>query len=91
MENSPRNKLPNDKSHQFNIDVDHVKYYVEAMPFSFNEQVRYKVAVNGRPANIFVWDQDVELYRPLDDDATVLPDGLIWAINRKLLDLVQFK
>lgn len=91
MENSPKNNLPNDRLYQFDIDVDHVKYYVEAMPFSFNEQVRYKIAVNGRPANIFAWDQEVELYRPIDDDATLLPDGLIRAVNRKLFAMVQLK
>lgn len=88
MENSP--KLMDGKNlHEFNIDVDGVGYFVEAEPYQFNNQVRYYISVNGRTRDVFVWDTERELFRALDDDAVILPDGLIRDISNKLLELAE--
>lgn len=88
MENSPKNSQTGKGVHQFSVNVDGVNYFVTAEPFAFNDQVRYKMTINSREPDIFVWDQAVEMYRPLNDDATVLPDGLLRGINDKLFALV---
>lgn len=77
------------KVHEFNIMVDNVPYFVEAEPFPFNDQVRYRVTVNGGSTDIFVWDDDIQLFRALDDDAATLPDGLIRSITANLLEVQQ--
>lgn len=68
----------------FNLVVDEIPYRVEFEPFFFNEQVRYYVSVNAGPKDVFVWDTDVELFRAIDDSASVLPVGLEKAISAKL-------
>lgn len=87
MENSPKNAMSGKNVHRFTVNVDHVQYFVTAEPFSFNDQVRYKITVNDRQPDILVWDTDVDMYRPVGDDATVLPDGLLRGINDKLMAL----
>lgn len=74
-------------SHHFNITVDNVGYRVVAMPFSFNNQMRYKVNVNNGASGILAWDDELGIYQELNGKATILPNGVLRAINFKLMDL----
>ncbi len=68
----------------FNLSVDDVPYVVETEPFSFNDEVRYYVRVNGGTDHVFVWDPQLREFRSLDDDAAELPDALEGEISRLL-------
>ena len=73
-----------DNERYFNLVVDEIAYRVEFEPFFFNEQVRYYVSINAGPRDVFVWDNTVQLFRAIDDDAGVIPVGLEQAISAKL-------
>lgn len=68
----------------FNLSVDNVPYVVETEPFSFNEEQRYYIRVNGGTDHVFVWDAQLRQFRSLDDDAAELPNTLEEEISRKL-------
>lgn len=68
----------------FNLRVDNVPYVVTASPFSFNEEIRYNVRVNGNTEHIFTWDSELKMLRAIDDDAATLPDALEEAISTRL-------
>jgi len=86
MENSPK-KMDKKDVQEFSTDVDGISYFVEAAPFQFNDQTRYYVSVNGAEKDIFVWDPERNMFRALDDNANILPDGLIRNISDKLMDI----
>lgn len=88
MENNNAGK-GNQTVHELNTMVDNVPYFVEAVPFQFNDQVRYNIMINGGPTDVFVWDEDVQLFKALNEDASTLPDGLIRAITTRILELQQ--
>lgn len=73
-----------DNERYFNLLVNEIPYSVEFEPFFFNEQVRYYVSINAGPTDVFVWDNEVSLFRAIDDQAGVLPVGLEKAISEKL-------
>ena len=68
----------------FNILVDSVPYLVQATPFNFNGETRYKVSINGNSEHIFTWDSELKRLAAIDDDASTLPDNLEVAISDKL-------
>lgn len=74
----------NNNERYFNLLVDEIPYRVAFEPFFFNEQVRYYVSINAGPKDIFVWDDEVSLFRAIDDSAGVLPVGLEKAISEKI-------
>ena len=67
------------------VVVDNVDYFVRIIPFDFNDETRYYVSVNDGPNHLFVWDEQMRHIRSLDADASVLPAGLVIAINRQLI------
>lgn len=75
----------NERSLQF--IVDDVPYLVTAAPFSFNEETRFYVRINGGPEHVFTWDSDLKQLRAIDDEAGDLPDVLEEAISQKLQSL----
>jgi len=77
-------KAAKDNERHFNLLVDEIPYRVEFEPFFFNEQVRYYVSVNAGPKDVFVWDTSVQLFRAINDKASVLPAALEQAISVKL-------
>lgn len=77
-------KANDDNECYFNLVVDEIPYRVEFEPFFFNGQVRYFVSVNAGPKDVFVWDKEVQLFRAIEDNASVLPVGLEKAISEKL-------
>src|SRR5687768_12388681 len=67
-------KTKNERS--FNFVVDDVPYLVKASPFSFNEEIRYYVSVNGATDHVFTWDSELKMLRAIDDDAGTLPESV---------------
>jgi len=57
---------------------------VEASPFIFNGEIRYKVIFNGSPEHLFTWDSELGQLRAVDDDSSTMPDNLETAISKKL-------
>ena len=67
-----------------NFVVDEVPYVVKASPFSFNEEVRYYINVNGATDHVFTWDSELKMLRAIDDDAGTLPNAVEEAISTRL-------
>ncbi len=65
--------------------VDKVPYEVRVTPFTFNEERRYYVSVNGSEEHVFTWDTEASSLRAIDDDAADLPDVVEEAISRELM------
>ena len=74
-----------EKQLTFDFLIDGVDYFVRIMPFSFNDETRYYVSVNDGPNHLFIWDNQMKQIRSLNDEASVLPDGLDTAISHKLI------
>ena len=68
----------------FNLVVDDVPYVVSASPFTFNEEIRYYVNVNGGTDHVFTWDSELKMLRAIDDDSATIPDALEAAISERL-------
>lgn len=64
--------------------VDEVPYEVRVTPFTFNEERRFYVSVNGGDDHVFTWDSEIKALRAIDDDAADLPDSLEQAISQQL-------
>jgi hypothetical protein len=68
----------------FNLVVDGVPYMVRSIPFVFNDELRFRIIINGDTEHLFTWDSQVRMLRAIDDDASLLPDGLEVALSEKL-------
>jgi hypothetical protein len=68
----------------FNILVDGVPYMIRSIPFTFNDEIRYRVSFNGSPEYVFTWDSSLGQLRAINDDSADLPDNLEMAISEKL-------
>ena len=77
-------KQPHTGEKRFNILVDSVPYMVKATPFTFNEEIRYRVSFNGSPEHVFTWDSSLGQLRAIDDDSSTLPVNLEEAISERL-------
>lgn len=79
-----QNKGNDTNGRNFDIILNNVAYHINASPFPFNDQIRYNVSVNSGNENIFVWDSNLGLFRPLNDKSSVLPVELINEISENL-------
>lgn len=68
----------------YDLVVDKVPYSIRVTPFTFNDEKRYRISVNGDDGHIFAWDPDIVGLHALDDDSSTLPDSLERAISDKL-------
>jgi hypothetical protein len=68
----------------FNLMVDSVPYLVKVMPFTFNDEVRFYITVNGGEQHVFTWDSEVRGLRAIDDGAAMIPSALEEEISQKL-------
>jgi hypothetical protein len=68
----------------FNLLVDGVPYLVRSVPFFFNDELRFRISINGNSEYVFTWDSELGSLRGIDDNAAILPDGLEEAISEKL-------
>lgn len=81
-----QNNQDNQKNERkFNLNIDGIGYFVTAVPFDFNNQIRYNVQVNDEDPAVFAWDREMSMFKSLSDDTSVFPDGLTQAINQQLL------
>jgi hypothetical protein len=69
---------------KFSLVVDSVPYLVQATPYKFNGETRYRVSFNGGSEHVFTWDSSMGQLRAIDDEASTLPDNLEEAISEKL-------
>lgn len=70
---------------QFNLLIDGVPYVIRAIPFLFNDELRYRVLINGHTEHLLVRDAETGGLRGIDDDSSVLPEGLEEALSKRLL------
>ena len=68
----------------FGLVVDGVPYTVKSIPFSFNEELRFRIILNGNSEHVFTWDSQICMLRAINDDSSVLPAGLEEALSEKL-------
>ena len=68
---------------RFELLIDGVPYSVEATPFEFNTETRYRVNYNGTE-HIFTWDSSLGRLTAIDEDAPDIPDNLEEAIAERL-------
>ncbi|HKC34848.1 MAG TPA: hypothetical protein VKB95_02265 [Chitinophagaceae bacterium] len=68
----------------FGLVVDGVPYTVKSIPFSFNDELRFRIILNGASEHVFTWDSEIGMLRAIDDDSSVLPAGLEEALSEKL-------
>lgn len=68
----------------FNLLVDGVPYTVKSIPFLFNEELRFRIILNGASEHVFTWDSEIGKLRAINDDSSVLPAGLEEAVSEKL-------
>jgi hypothetical protein len=69
---------------RFDLLVDKVPYTVTAAPFSFNNETRFYVRINGGAEHVFAWDQELLRLTAIDDNASILPEAVEEAISQKL-------
>ena len=83
---TPGKKLPRPRTDErnFNLVIDGVPYFIKSIPFSYNDELRFRVIINDETEHVFAWDSEVKMLRAIDDDASLLPDRLEEAINEKL-------
>jgi hypothetical protein len=82
-EPAANNNKRSTKVSTFNLNVDEVPYVVEAESYTFNDEERYNIRVNGGVAHVYAWDAQIRRFRSLDD-ASEIPNTLDEAISRKL-------
>ena len=70
--------------HNFDLVVGGVPYTVNAEPFEFNTETRFKVRYNGGDEHIFTWDTSIGRLTAIDDDAGIIPDDVERAIAERL-------
>ena len=70
--------------HNFDLVVGGVPYTVNAEPFEFNTETRFKVRYNGGDEHIFTWDSSIGRLTAIDDDAGIIPDDVERAIAERL-------
>ena len=85
MENA-QSEMNDEKETRFNVVVDGIPYQVVVSPFEFNNEKRFTIMVNNGPRDIFAWDREMKMYKGLDDQSAILPDGLMLEINSRLLE-----
>ncbi len=83
----PEERVRTTKSEErtFDMVVDSVPYLVKVSPFSFNDETRYNVSINGGENHVFTWDSEVSGLRAIDDSASTLPSVVEEEISARLL------
>ena len=80
---------PRTDERNFNLVIDGVPYLIKSIPFLYNGELRFRVFVNDDTEHVFTWDSEVKMLRAIDDDASIIPDGLEEAISDKLQSQVK--
>lgn len=69
----------------FQLMLDGSPYEIKAVPFTFNETVRYNVTINGNSEHVFAYDSNVDQFIAIDDESSTIPQNVETAISGKLL------
>lgn len=69
---------------RFEIILDGAPYMVEARPFSFNNETRFRISYNGGGDYVFAYDSQIGRYASVGDDSINIPDNLESAIAQKI-------
>jgi hypothetical protein len=79
-------KMPGFRTDERNFDllVDGVPYSIKSIPFSFNEELRFRIILNGASEHVFTWDSQIGMLRAINDDSSVLPARFEEAVSEKL-------
>jgi len=70
------------------LPIDNIPYEVEVTPIAFNEEKRFNISINGGDEHVYVWDDQIQAIRPLDDGAAIIPEPLEKAIGEQLMHTV---
>jgi len=76
------------KKRKLHLPVDNIPYEVEVTALNVNEEKRFNISINGGEEHAYVWDEQIQSIRPLDDDAAVIPEPLEKAIAEQLIHTV---
>jgi len=75
------------EAQNFELLVDGVPYMIKAIPYIFNDEVRFRVSYNGSEDYIFTRDAEAGLLTAIGSEAVDIPDNLEEAISEKLESL----
>ena len=78
-----------ERTKNFDLVVDGVPYSIKSTPFSFNDELRFRIILNGASEHVFTWDPQISMIRPINDDSSVLPAGLEEALSEKLFNQLK--
>lgn len=70
----------------YELLIDEVPYLVSTEAFTYNDEQRYYVSVNGGPQHVFTWDSDLKRLTALDtdEDSATLPEALEEELSNRL-------
>ena len=68
----------------FDMIVDGVPYSVRSTPFLFNDELRFRVRINGGTEHLFTWDTQASTLRAIDDESSTIPSVLEEALSERL-------
>lgn len=69
----------------FQLVLDGSPYEIKAVPFTFNESIRYNITINGSGEHVFAYDSNVDQFIAIDDEGSTIPQNVETAISGKLL------
>lgn len=76
----------NSQAKTLNIKVDNVAYEVKVIPHNMNNEQRFDVQINGGEQHVYVWDEQIQSLRALDDSASVIPEALEKKLSDELMN-----
>lgn len=75
------------KAVTFDLLLNQVPYVIKAVPYSFNTETRFRVTYNDSPEHIFAWDEEVEQFTSIGDEASTIPVEVEEAVAVRLLQI----
>lgn len=83
-----RTKSKKGESQALNILVDDIGYEVKVTPRMVNDEKRFEISINNGAGHIYVWDQQLQSLRALDDGTSAIPVTLEKAISDRLMHTI---
>ncbi|MGN6436552.1 MAG: hypothetical protein ACTHMM_08450 [Agriterribacter sp.] len=79
------------QSKTLNIEVDNMAYEVKVTSHIVNDGQRFDVQINGGDQHVYVWDEQIQSLRALDDGASVIPEALEKKISDQLMNTLVLR
>ena len=73
------------ESQTLNMLVDNIGYEVNVTPEIVNDKKRFIISINNSADHIYVWDEQLQSLRALDDETSGIPVTLEKAISDRLM------